>query len=86
MASTNLNIRVDDAVKRDAEKLLSELGMNMSTAVNIFLRQMLRVRGIPFDITADPFYREGNIRYLEQKMADYQAGKLSFSEHEMIED
>lgn len=86
MATTNLNVRVDDAVKKEAEQLLSELGMNMSTAINIFLRQMLRVHGIPFDITADPFYRETNMRYLEQKMADYKAGKLSFTEHDLIED
>ena len=34
----------------------------------------------------DPFYSEGNMRYLEQKMKDYKAGKLQFAEHELIED
>lgn len=86
MGTTNLNVRVDDAVKKEAEELLGELGMNMTTAINVFLRQMLRVRGIPFDITADPFYSEANMKYLERKMADYKSGKLTFSEHPLIED
>lgn len=36
--------------------------------------------------SADPFYSEGNIRYLERKMEDYKAGRLQFAEHELIED
>ena len=34
----------------------------------------------------DPFYSEGNMRYLERKMEDYKAGRLQFAEHELIED
>lgn len=86
MATANLNVRVDETVKKNAEQLLEELGLNMSTAINIFLRQMLRVHGLPFEVTTDAFYTEGNIRYLEQKMADYKAGKLDFSEHPLIEE
>ena len=36
--------------------------------------------------SADPFYSEGNMRYLERKMEDYKAGRLQFAEHELIED
>ena len=36
--------------------------------------------------SADPFYSEGNIRYLERKMEDYKAGRLQFAEHELTED
>lgn len=50
MESTNLNIRTDKAVKVAAEKIFEELGMNMTTAVNIFLRQTIRENGIPFDL------------------------------------
>lgn len=53
MATTNLNVRVDENLKTNAEELLSELGMNMSTAINVFLRQLVRVHGIPFEIKAD---------------------------------
>ena len=45
-----------------------------------------REKRIPFDVSVDPFYSESNMRYLEQKMADYKAGKLKFAEHELIEE
>ncbi len=53
MATANLNVRVDETLKKNAEELLNDLGMNMSTAVNVFLRQLVRVHGIPFEIKAD---------------------------------
>ena len=48
--TTNLNIRVDEEVKRKAEAIFNELGLNMSTAMNIFLRYSVRYGGIPFDL------------------------------------
>lgn len=50
MESTNLNIRTDKEVKLAAEKIFEELGLNMTTAVNIFLRQTIRENGIPFEL------------------------------------
>ncbi len=50
MESTNLNIRTDKDVKMQAEKIFAALGLNMSTAVNIFLRQAIRENGIPFEV------------------------------------
>ena len=51
MASTNLNVRVDADVKKSAETVLDDLGMNMSTAVNMFLRAVIREEGIPFKVS-----------------------------------
>ena len=51
MNSANLNIRTDKEVKIAAEKLFDALGLNMTTAVNMFLRQAIRENGIPFEIT-----------------------------------
>jgi DNA-damage-inducible protein J len=48
-----VNIRIDDDLKEQADSLFEELGMNMSTAVNVFIRQTLRQRKIPFAIAAD---------------------------------
>ena len=48
--STNLNIRIDKKVKENSEKVLEDLGLTMTTAINIFLRQVIRVNGIPFEI------------------------------------
>lgn len=50
MESTNLNIRIDKEVKLQAEKIFDALGLNMTTAVNIFLRQAIRENGIPFEV------------------------------------
>lgn len=50
MEYANLNIRVDKAVKADAEAIASALGMNLTTAVNIFLRRMIACEGMPFDV------------------------------------
>ncbi|MCL1917402.1 MAG: type II toxin-antitoxin system RelB/DinJ family antitoxin [Peptococcaceae bacterium] len=49
--TTNINIRMDKNLKEQAESVLSELGMNMTTAFNIFLRQTVRQGKIPFEIS-----------------------------------
>ena len=51
MAATNLNIRTDKDIKDAAEKIFNELGMNMTTAINIFLRQAIGSNGIPFKVS-----------------------------------
>ena len=53
MMTTNLNIRIDKDIKEQAEGIFNELGMNMTTAVNIFLRTAIREHGIPFELKLD---------------------------------
>ena len=53
-STTNISIRMDTELKAQADALFEELGMNISTAFNIFVRQALRERGIPFTITECP--------------------------------
>ena len=53
MATTNLNIRTDKEIKEAAEKIYSSLGLNMTTAINMFLRASIRESGIPFDLKLD---------------------------------
>jgi DNA-damage-inducible protein J len=50
MATTNLNIRIDEDLKKQAEAIFTELGLNMSTALTVFLRQTVRYQGIPFEM------------------------------------
>lgn len=52
-ATTNLNIRTDKEIKEQAEQIFSELGLNMTTAVNMFLRTTIREQGIPFSLKLD---------------------------------
>ena len=51
--TTNISIRMDTELKAQAEALFSELGMNLTTAFNIFVRQAIREGGIPFEIKLD---------------------------------
>lgn len=53
MATANLNIRTDKEIKDQAEQIFAELGITMSTAVNIFLRTAVREHGIPFALRLD---------------------------------
>lgn len=82
---TQINIRVDDEVKRDAEVTLDAIGLSMSTAINISLKKVAREKRIPFELTAEPFYSDSNMRYLENIMRDVKEGKAKFAEHELIE-
>lgn len=50
MTTTSMNIRMDSTIKRQAQELFAALGMDMTTAVNIFLRQSIRRQGLPFDV------------------------------------
>ena len=52
-ANTNINIRVANDIKNKAQDVFSSLGLDMTTAVNIFLRQAIRKNGIPFELVAD---------------------------------
>lgn len=52
-ATTNVCIRLDSEIKRQSEKLYNSLGMSLSTAINVFLRQSLRMGGLPFEVRID---------------------------------
>lgn len=53
ITTTNISIRMDNKLKEEAEQLFNQLGMNLSTAFNIFVRQSLRERRIPFIISCN---------------------------------
>lgn len=66
-STSNISIRMDNELKAAAEALFDELGMNLSTAFNIFVRQALRERGIPFRITEDTPNKETVSAMLESE-------------------
>lgn len=82
----NVNFKLDADIKKSLEEACSEMGISMSAAFKIFAKKVGREKRIPFEVSADPFYSESNIRYLEEKMEEYKAGKLKFAEHELLED
>lgn len=50
MAHTNMNIRMNSDVKKQAQELFSSLGMDMTTAINVFLIQAVEYQGLPFEV------------------------------------
>jgi len=67
---TQVNFRIDDDVKANAEKALKDMGLSMSAAITMFLVKVGREKRIPFEITAnDPFYSEENMVRLRHSAA-----------------
>ena len=64
-ATTTMSIRMDRTVKEQSQQLFKSLGMDMTTAINIFLRQALIKRGLPFEVTA-----EGADSIMMQRLAE----------------
>ena len=79
----NINIRVDDALKKQADALFADLGLNMTTATTMFLKQCIRCNGIPFDLRLDPFYSAENQARLRAAIKDLDAE--NGQAHDLIE-
>jgi addiction module antitoxin, relB/dinJ family len=54
MATVNISIKIDEKTKKEAQELFKDLGLSLSTAINIFLKQAIREKGIPFYINSLP--------------------------------
>lgn len=85
MATTSITIRMDEKLKKQAEIIFDEMGLNMTTAFTIFTKAVVRQNKIPFEISADPFYSEYNMRILEERAAKIDSGKSIPKEHDLIE-
>lgn len=85
MATTSVTIRMDENLKKQAEILFEDMGLNMTTAITMFTKAVVRQNKIPFEISADPFYSESNMRVLEQRITDLESGKSVPKEHDLIE-
>lgn len=86
MAQANLSVRIDENDKKSFEVFCNETGMNVSVAINMFIKTVLREHKLPFEIKADPFYSQSNIKYLEQIVKDINSGKAKFVEHDLVEE
>ncbi len=89
--TTNISIRMEKDLKEQAERLFNDLGMTMSTALNIFVRQAVRQGKIPFEITThtDNFYSLENMKRIKKSIQSFQNGKTvtkTIQELEEMED
>ena len=86
MSQTMVNFRMDEEIKRKMEQACKEMGMSMTTAFTIFAVKVGNEKRIPFEIVADPFYSEANMKYLRKVVSDIESGKAMLTEHELIEE
>jgi DNA-damage-inducible protein J len=90
MAQTNLTIRIDEGIKHEAEILFNKIGLNMSSAINVFFRQAVREQAIPFELKPyDDYYTGDNLKRLKRSIAQSERGEtiaFSMSELEAMED
>ncbi len=84
--AVSVNFKLDPDVKKSMEQACRDIGISMSAAFTIFAKKVGRERRIPFELSADPFYSESNVRYLENVMQDIKAGKAHFAEHTLLEE
>ena len=83
MAMTLLQVRIDAQTKKEADALFSELGLDTSTAIRVFIKQALKKRAIPFSIKAkseerteeEAFYSPENVAQLKQGYKELKAGR-----------
>ncbi len=80
--TTNFSVRVDSDIKKQCESLYSELGFNLTTAINVFLRQSLRVGGFPFDVRLDQPNRETVAAMLEAERIAHDSSVKRYSDVE----
>jgi DNA-damage-inducible protein J len=55
MSSSKITIRIDENTKKEAENVLEILGMNMTTAITVFLNKLIRTKGMPFEVTIEQY-------------------------------
>ena len=86
MATSTLQIRVDSKLRKEADELFALAGLDMSSAVRLFLRQSVIRRRLPFEVVTenpDPFWSEANQRVLRESIESFERGEAK--RHELIE-
>ncbi len=70
-----VSFRMDDTLKRQTESILEELGLNMTTAMTMFAKTIVREKRLPLDLSLDPFYSAANQARLKRTIENYESGK-----------
>lgn len=85
-STVTVSIKMDEQLKRDFSTVCRNLGLNVSTVVNILARKMTQENRLPFDISIDPFYSRTNIEALQESIKQMQQGKTITKTIEELEE
>ena len=87
MGAVNITISMDEKIKKQSEQVLHELGMNMTTAVNVYMRAIARQKKIPFELSladADPFFGNENQARLSLSKKQISQGEIIYKTAEEL--
>jgi len=85
MTST-LQVRIDSNLRREADGVFADIGLDTNSAIRLFLRQAVIRRAFPFEvISSDPFFHPKNQEFLARGIEDYANGAAHYHEHELID-
>jgi DNA-damage-inducible protein J len=75
---TTVTLRFDDDMKKELDKMVDDMGMNITTFFMIYAKRALRDRKIPFEVTApeDPFFSDSNMKRLQESEQQFRDGKV----------
>jgi DNA-damage-inducible protein J len=79
---TQISFRIEDDLKTEADYILDRIGMSMSSALGIFIRQLIVHRGIPFEVRIPDDSLASPAR-IQQAMRDFDNGRRNYSYHEL---
>ena len=85
MSTTNIQVRVDSALKAEAEQLFADIGLDMPSAVRLFLKQSIINNGLPFSVERDPFYSVRNQQVLRNSIAQMERGEIVWKTMDELE-
>lgn len=74
--NTTITIRADKKLKREAEEILEDIGLNMTAAFTIYLKKIVREKRIPFEIGIDPFYGKANQEHVNNAVKRFKNGEF----------
>ncbi len=77
MAQTNLTVRIDENIKQEAETLFNKIGLNLSSAINVFFRQAIREQAIPFALKPyDDYYTGERLQRVLRSIGQAERGEI----------
>ncbi|MDR2878561.1 MAG: type II toxin-antitoxin system RelB/DinJ family antitoxin [Fusobacteriales bacterium] len=81
----SIHVVIDGKTKSLAQETLENLGLDMSTAIRIYLKKIISERAIPFEISEDPFYSKPNLDFLKKSIKEAKEGKTRRMTLEQLE-
>lgn len=82
---TKVTARMDPKLKKEAEDLLEDMGLNFSVWITLATKALVNEKKIPFEIKASSFYTKENTKILKQRYEEYKKGEAT-SRHDLLED